>query len=110
MKWVHEFEKTNNKLCEEAPEKNNSNKPDSADVCMEDEMVYKAEESDIPLKIITANIVDNILCFLIEWQIRPDGIRPESSYVKNNFLKENYPKILIEFYESKIKFINKKNK
>ena len=116
LKWVDEFEKTHNNLSEDASENNNKkvsyNKPDSAHVFLEaeDELTFKADESDIPLRIITANIVDNILCFLVEWEIRPDGISPDSSYVKNNFLKDNYPKILIEFYESKIKFINKKNK
>ena len=49
----------------------------------------------------------NILLCHVKWKIRSDGIQPDDSFVENKFLKKRHPKLLIEFYESKIKFLNK---
>jgi chromobox protein 5 len=48
-----------------------------------------------------------ILC-LVKFKERPDGITPEDAFVPSSILRELYPKILIKFYESKIKFVDKK--
>ena len=115
LQWVEEFEKKTNNLKEEKRKeeykKMNEDHPKvNGEIEMETQnSPYKANISDIPIKVLNANIIDNTLCFQVEWDLRPDGIILDSSYVKNNFLKDNFPKILIDFYESKIKFV-KKNK
>jgi hypothetical protein len=48
----------------------------------------------------------NILC-LVRFKERPDGII-DQAYVPSSLLKELHPKVLIKFYESKIKFVEKK--
>ena len=48
-----------------------------------------------------------ILC-LVKFRERSDGILPENAYVPSSLLKDVYPKILINYYESKIKFVEKK--
>ena len=49
----------------------------------------------------------NILCY-VKFRERSDGITPENAYVPSYVLKDTYPKILISYYESKIKFVDKK--
>lgn len=70
-------------------------------------------EKDVPLRIISGKQHKNdpldLLC-LVEWKKREDGKKPADSEVKNSVLKEKYPLILIEYYERKIKFANKKRK
>ena len=63
---------------------------------------------DIPEKVLTVKIYEKSLCCLVSWRLRPNGIVPEPSYVLSEFLKEKFPNPLIEFYESKIHFFNKK--
>lgn len=66
-------------------------------------------EKDEVETILSAKRNDkNCLICQVRWKIRSDGIQPDDSYVENKYLKKRYPKLLIEFYESKIKFINKK--
>jgi len=50
---------------------------------------------------------DQIRCF-VRFKERSDGVIPENSYISSSVLKELYPKILINYYESKIKFIDRK--
>jgi hypothetical protein len=40
---------------------------------------------------------------VVEWKERSNGIKPKSSTCSNEDLKRNYPVILCEFYESRIK-------
>ena len=60
--------------------------------------------TDIPEKIIGNNFIKGEFCLLIKWKARSDGIIPTSSYVNKNDLKFKYPLMLLEFYQSKIKF------
>jgi len=71
----------------------------------EERMKSKLEEQEIPKHIKTAKIFDGILCCLVEFYERSDGIVPENSYVPTEILADTCPNLLIEFYESKIKFI-----
>ena len=66
-------------------------------------------EKDEVEAIINAkrNEKNSLIC-QVRWKIRSDGIQPDDSFVENKYLKKRYPKLLIEFYESKIKFISKK--
>ena len=70
-------------------------------------------ESDVPLKIINAKILDdsdvNINC-LIKWKPREDSYVPGPEWISSKILKRKYPDILFDFYESRIKFPKKENK
>lgn len=58
---------------------------------------------DIPDKIANAKFSGNELLCLIDWKKRYDGTKPLNSYVSNKILRNFYPKLLIDYYESKIK-------
>jgi hypothetical protein len=62
---------------------------------------------DKPKRIITAkqhmDKDDEILC-LVEWQPRANNSVPQPSYYTNKDLKDICPMILIEYYESRLKF------
>lgn len=64
-------------------------------------------EIDKPKCILSASCTNNQILFFVEWEIRSEGIQPEKSYVNHEFMKENYPRLLADFYEKRIKFINK---
>lgn len=68
-------------------------------------------EEDIPLKILSSkqNIKDpkDLLC-LVEWEKRKDGTKPTNSQVRNSLIKQKYPYILLDYYESQLTFSNKK--
>lgn len=64
---------------------------------------------DVPAKVITMKLIEKSVCCLVEWEARSNGITPEPSFLPADFLKDNYPLPLIEFYESNIRFIEKNN-
>lgn len=68
---------------------------------------------DIPLKILSAkqNIKDpkDLLC-LVEWDKRKDGTKPKNSQVRNSLIRQKYPYVLLDYYESQLTFSNKKRK
>lgn len=70
-------------------------------------------EKDVPLRVVSAKQHKNnpldLIC-TVEWEKREDGKKPANSEVKNSVLKEKYPIVLIDYYESKIKFASKKRK
>jgi hypothetical protein len=70
-------------------------------------------ETDKPSKIITGKQHDDneyeIIC-LVEWKKRADGRIPKPTYYTNAELKERCPNLLIEFYESRLKFPPNKKK
>ena len=49
---------------------------------------------------------NSLLCE-VEWNKRFDGSLPKNSDVSSEYLKKNYPLILLDYYESKL-VINKK--
>jgi hypothetical protein len=61
-------------------------------------------EYDIPQKIVSAKMGVNkeVLC-RIEWNKRYDGSIPDHSYISNKILKQIYPQLLIDYYESKLR-------
>lgn len=59
------------------------------------------------LTSVKKDLNGEIIC-LCRFKERPDGITPDDAYVPSKILKELYPKVLISFYESKIKFVDKK--
>jgi len=65
----------------------------------------------IPTTILTARQMDKQIYCLVEFlQSGTENVKPV--FVPSKLLKEAYPQILIEFYESKIRFVpvDKKNK
>jgi len=65
-------------------------------------------EDNIPKKINSVKKFDGELYSLVEWEERSDGLTPDPAYIPSLLLRKLNPKLLIEFYESKIKFVNKK--
>jgi hypothetical protein len=63
------------------------------------------DKGDTPKRIKSAKYVSpgNILC-LVEWNERINGIQPSDTYVSNKVLRNEYYNLLLDFYESKIKF------
>jgi hypothetical protein len=61
----------------------------------------------IPKKVSTMKEVEGRLYALIEWTESSDGLAIEPCYVLSDMLTDGYPKVLIAFYETKIKFVKK---
>jgi hypothetical protein len=62
----------------------------------------------IPAKVLTVKEMNYKLYALVEWSESSDGTIPESCLVPSELLTDTYPKVLIAFYETKIKFVKKK--
>jgi hypothetical protein len=63
-------------------------------------------ESDKPCRLITAklNSQTNEVNCLVEWELRNNGVKPADSYVTNKTLRDKYPYLLLDFYESRLRF------
>jgi len=59
---------------------------------------------DEPSKIKMAKLIDGNLYFWICWQPRSDGTTVGDQILPHRFIKEKYPHILLNFYESRLKF------
>jgi hypothetical protein len=64
-------------------------------------------EYDIPQKITHARMSGSEVMCQVEWKKRYDNSKPKQSYVSNKILKQQYPKLLLDYYESKIKIEKK---
>ena len=73
-----------------------------------EEILEFLDEDKIPLKILSMKMFENKLLCLCEFSESSTGIVPDPCYVPSTFLREKNAKILIDFYESKIKFVNRK--
>ena len=49
---------------------------------------------------------DGTVELVVEWKKRQDGYTPMNSVITNHDLKNHFPLLLIQFYESKIKATN----
>ena len=78
------------------------------DYIMENPTVDPKYGNDIPERIISLRKIQEDLFCLTKWKCRNDGIQPEDCLVKNSFYKQKYPKLLIEYYESRVRFVNNK--
>ena len=65
-------------------------------------------KEDVPKKIRSVKKIEGELYSLIEFEERSDGLLTDPCYFPSLLLRKINPKLLIEFYESKIKFISKK--
>ena len=58
----------------------------------------------VPSLVVTVRLIDKILHCLVEF-LQIEDTRIPNAYVPSSVIKETYPKILIDFYEKKIRFI-----
>ena len=49
---------------------------------------------------------DKVICTL-SWEPRETGIQPNDSDVTSDMLKDNFPELLLDFYESRLNFDEK---
>lgn len=64
------------------------------------------ENNDIPLRLLTARqsgFYNEVNC-LVDWQIRQNGIKPSNSFVPIQILRVRCPNLLLDFYESRLRF------
>jgi len=73
-----------------------------------EEILNFLNEDQIPLKVLSIKRLENQLLCLCEFSESSTGIVPDPCYVLSAVLRERCPKLLIDFYESKIKFVNRK--
>ncbi|CDW89607.1 UNKNOWN [Stylonychia lemnae] len=59
-------------------------------------------ETDIPEKVIGGKMSSNNIQVTIEWKVRSDGYKPMETIYTNKELRNKYPELLIDFYESRI--------
>ena len=102
------IEKTPRKK-DEAPKKKSSENEQDGVVEKNDANVLTEFDYNIPEEVISVkrDKEGQILC-LVKFKERSDGIQPDNAYVQSSMLKDSHPKILINYYESKIKFVEKK--
>jgi hypothetical protein len=64
------------------------------------------ESKDVPKKLITARLMGpyNEVNCLVEWMPRENGIKPNDSFISNKILREKCPNLLLDFYESRLRF------
>jgi len=61
-------------------------------------------QDDVPFKLVTAKLTDNVVTCLVEWMVRKDGTKPADSFISNKVLREKCPHLLLDFYESRLRF------
>lgn len=93
----------------------NPNKPQNAESSSgskteksEEIQILRDIDDNIPKKINSVKKFEGELFSLVEWEERSDGLTPDPAYIPSMLLRKLNPKLLIQFYESKIKFVNKK--
>lgn len=94
--------------------KNNENKNDeSFDSKSEKKETYEVIEqigNRSPISITGAKGINGKIYCLVNFENKKKGksnSEKEKKFVPSSVMKDQHPKLLIEFYESKIKFINK---
>jgi len=95
-------------------QKNNKQNPihnDEAIIIADDDTssakVYGSFESrDVPKRLITAKMVgpNNEVNCKVEWLPRENGVKPADTFISNKLLREKCPNILLDFYESRLRF------
>ena len=69
--------------------------------------VYGELGIDKPIKIMTGKKVDDKVICTLSWEPRETGIQPNDSDVTSDMLKDNFPELLLDFYESRLNFDEK---
>ena len=60
----------------------------------------------IPMKILSVKLKNDEICCFSEFEQESNGITRDPCYIPSKFLREFFPQLLIDFYESKIWFVN----
>ena len=71
-------------------------------------LINQNPNGDTPIKIINSKLINNEISCFIEWKVRANGVIPENSYVNIDYMRDYYNMLLLDYLESKIKYINKK--
>lgn len=66
---------------------------------------FKEGDKAKRIVFIKKDLKNKKLMCAVEWQKRENGLQPSSTFYTNEEIKLNDPKILIDYYESKLKFI-----
>jgi hypothetical protein len=64
------------------------------------------DQDDKPKRLLTAKLhtdTNEVKC-LVEWEIRKGGVKPADSFVSNKLLRQRCPQLLLDFYESRLRF------
>jgi hypothetical protein len=64
------------------------------------------EANDVPKKLITARLDSDsgeVNC-LVDWEKRVNGLKPTESFISNKVLRQKCPYLLLDFYESRLRF------
>lgn len=59
-------------------------------------------ETDKPAKVTAAKLCKDKIYVTIEWETRENGYQPPPSQMSNKVAREECPKLLVDFYESRI--------
>ena len=57
---------------------------------------------DKPLRVTAAKLCSDQIIVTIEWEKRTNGFQPKASNFSNKLVREECPKLLVDFYESRI--------
>ena len=60
---------------------------------------FETDEAD---RISAAKVVNGVITVTVEWKARVNGFRPLSQTFTNDKVKEQCPRLLVDFYESRI--------
>ncbi len=98
--WESELKEKFDNLINEFEKNKNIKKP------IQKEINYKTQipKDHEPERVITVKRIDNKLCCLVRWKEDAYGIQPEDCFIPTDVMKEDYSLLLIDFYETKIKF------
>jgi hypothetical protein len=64
------------------------------------------DQDDNPKRLLTAKLhtdTNEVKC-LVEWEARKGGVKPADSFVSNKVLRQRCPQLLLDFYESRLRF------
>ena len=69
-----------------------------------EEPVHGTFEFDTPRCVSKAKLVGKTVICTVEWQVRKNGAKPEPTRYPNSILRDKCPMLLLEFYESRVRF------
>ncbi len=73
-------------------------------------IIWDILQESVPAKILSVNLRNDEICCFCEFEQESNGITKDPCYIPSMFLKEFFPQILINYYESKVWFVNRKEK
>lgn len=59
-------------------------------------------QTDIPERVLGAKLSQGMIHVTIEWKTRSNGFKPSDSVFLNEEIKVQCPRLLVDFYESRI--------